>query len=509
MAGFRLSAGYRYAAAGLSGAALPLSLAPLSWWPVAILCCASLFSLTQRLDNKQLFFTNLIFGIGLYATGASWIYVSIHQYGQAPALLAGLMTGAFAVGLGLVFALPMQLLGLARTQAGLLGTFYFAAVWVLGEWFRGWFLTGFPWLYLGYGMIDTWLAGWLPIFGALGVSLVTALSAALCSQIPGTLRASETKVLVYASAKLMLIAALWSGGYLLQTLRWTTEADSAIQVSLVQPDNPVLGKWQPETLPRILDNFHTLAEEKKGQDLIIWPESAIPAMRHEVQNFLEQMDNQAREHNTALIAGMPEYNFNDQRYFNSVVALGAASGGYQKRRLVPFGEYVPVEQWLRGIIGFFDLPMSAFSAGEDQQGLITVGAYKIATAICYEIAYARPLARDAGKADILLTVSNDTWFGDSFGPHQHLQIARIRALENQKPLLRATNDGITAFISAKGDIEKQLSRFAPGVLDGEVMPRSGLTPYTQWAECPVLALCVAIALLVGLRSRRGADFAGS
>ncbi|HAD09705.1 MAG TPA: apolipoprotein N-acyltransferase, partial [Porticoccaceae bacterium] len=135
------------------------------------------------------------------------------------------------MGLGLVFALPMQLLGLARTQAGLLGTFYFAAVWVLGEWFRGWFLTGFPWLYLGYGMIDTWLAGWLPIFGALGVSLVTALSAALCSQIPGTLRASETKVLVYASAKLMLIAALWSGGYLLQTLRWTTEADSTIQVS--------------------------------------------------------------------------------------------------------------------------------------------------------------------------------------------------------------------------------------------------------------------------------------
>lgn len=502
MPGFPLSAGLRYSAAGLSGALLPLSLAPLSWWPVAIVSCASLFTVTSGLNNKQLFLTNLIFGIGLYATGASWVYVSIHHYGQAPALLAGLMTGAFAVGLGLVFALPMQLLSLARTRSGLLSACCFAAVWTLGEWFRGWFLTGFPWLYLGYGQVDTWLTGWLPVFGVLGVSFIIALSAALCSQIIGDMQDGNARGLKGISKKLLLIASLWSGGFLLQPLSWTTEADTVVDVSLVQPDNPVLDKWQAEALPGILADFRELAQAQRQQDLIVWPESAIPAMRHEIEDFLEQMDGRARQQNTALIAGMPEYNFSDQRYFNSVISLGTASGGYRKRRLVPFGEYVPLEHWLRGVIGFFDLPMSAFSSGDNQQPPITFGAHKIATAICYEIAYARPLARDAGEADILLTVSNDTWFGNSFGPHQHLQIARIRALESQKPLLRATNDGITAFIDARGKVEKQLARFVPGVLDGQVIPRSGLTPYSGWTDTPVLSFCLAIMVIAGLRSWR-------
>ena len=512
MTELRASGGLRYTAAALSGALLPLSLAPVSWWPVAILSCATLFTLTRGLRGKQLFLTNLVFGISLYGTGASWIYVSIHHYGQASVPLAGLMTAAFAVGLGLVFALPMQLLGLAHPKTALSSAGYFAAIWVVGEWFRGWFLTGFPWLYLGYGQIDTWLAGWLPILGVLGVGFVIALSGALCSQIVGATvvnatnpKTARNKVCGPASSARHLtgIALLWSGGYLLQALTWTTPAATqALNISLVQPDNPVLGKWQDEVRPRILADFNELVEKKLGQDLVVWPESAIPAMRHEVQDFLEQMDGLAQERNTGLIAGVPEYRSTDQRFFNSVIALGTAKGRYQKRRLVPFGEYVPLERWLRGLIRFFDLPMSAFSSGEEQQALIAVGPHKIATAICYEIAYARPLARDARAADILLTVSNDTWFGSSFGPHQHLQIARVRALENQKPLIRATNDGITAFISARGTIEKQQPRFVSGVLDGQVMPRSGLTPFARWNDIPMLILCLVIAVSTGLRARR-------
>lgn len=503
MSEFRGSAGLRYIAVALAGAVLPLSMAPMSWWPVAIFSCAALFRLTRGQRGRQLFLTNLVFGISLYATGASWIYVSIHHYGQASVPLAGLMTAAFAVGLGLVFALPMQLLGLTQPRTGLANAGYFAAIWVLGEWFRGWFLTGFPWLYLGYGQIDTWLAGWLPILGVLGVSFAIALSGALCSQILAGALGTKVAAATDSAITLTLIALLWLSGYVLKPLTWTTPTSTqALRVSLVQPDNPVLGKWQAEVRQRILADFHGLLAKKPDQDLIVWPESAIPALQHEVGDFLDQMARLAEQHNTGLIAGIPEYRLADQRYFNSVIALGTATGHYQKRRLVPFGEYVPLERWLRGLISFFDLPMSAFSSGADQQALIAVGPHRIATAICYEIAYARPLARDARAADILLTVSNDTWFGSSFGPHQHLQIARVRALENQKPLLRSTNDGITAFINARGEIETQLSRFIPGVLDGVVVPRHGLTPFARWQDTPILALCLVIAISAGLRARR-------
>ena len=528
-----LPASARNTAALLSGALLPVAFAPLSWWAVAIICCAVLNLALRNATPGQTFAACLLFGIGLYATGASWIYVSIHQYGQAPLLLATLLTALFVIGLGAVFALPLIFYAYTKHGNPCLRVFLFAAIWVIGEWFRGWFLTGFPWLYLGYGLVDTWLAGWAPIGGVLAISGIVAFSGAVLAEgsvklyqrrynsaipehrLPQNQGSSKNQNQDFSQNQpemtgtilliltLLILTALWLGGSLLQKQEWTQPAaTSPLSVTLVQPNNPVLTKWDQNTLPTILSDIRKKTVALAHQDIIVWPEAAIPALQNSVQGFLDELDDIAVDQQTALVMGLPT-SANNQ-YFNAVIGLGAATGSYQKRRLVPFGEYVPLEQWLRGAIAFFDLPMSSFSAGGDQQALIQIGPYRLATAICYEIAYSGPLATDARLANLLLTVSNDTWFGDSLGPHQHLQIARIRALETGKALMRATNDGITAFIDAKGRVQSQLPRFSPGVLQGTVMPRQGTTPYTRWGVLPVISLCLVLlvtALMLSLRRR--------
>lgn len=480
---------------------LPLAFAPLSWWPVAIISCATLYLLLIGLRFRRALLTGLSYGIGLYATGASWVYVSINQYGQASVLLATFLTAIFVIALGFVFALPLSLYaGIARQTRPCFRPLMFAAIWVLGEWLRGWFLTGFPWLYLGYGFIDTWLAGWGPLGGVLAISGIVAFSGAVVGNSL-TRVISRDHLLIGSNycfttiLAALLVMTFWLCGNILSKQSWTQPATkTALKVALVQPNHPVLEKWNGSTLPLLLADIRRQTQNLSNYDIVVWPESAIPAMRYTVTEFLDELDKMAKEHRISVITGIPTASENGE-YFNSVIGLGLANGIYRKRHLVPFGEYVPLQNLLRGVISFFDLPMSSFSSGDKQQTLIKVGPYNLATAICYEIAYSGTVAADSNKANILLTVSNDTWFGNSLGPHQHLQIARMRALETAKPLIRATNDGITALISSQGLVTDQLFRAAAGVLRGSVLPRNGSTPYSRWGMLPVILLSFAILLL--------------
>jgi apolipoprotein N-acyltransferase len=503
----------RYTSALISGALLPLSFAPLSWWPVAVISCASLYILLSDVQFRRALLSCLLYGVGLYATGASWIFVSIHQYGQASAFLSTLLTGVFVTGLGLIFVLPFGLYTIAnRSLKPFVRPLLFSAIWVLGEWFRGWFLTGFPWLYLGYGFIDTWLAGWAPLIGVLGISGIVAYSGAtignsVCRPTDNSVQRSAMDNVMSGDGVLpqyegwrgtsvtaLLVLTLWLCGNLLGNQSWTEPATkTALKVALVQPNNPVLSKWDTRSLPSFLANIRTTTQSLSNHDLVVWPESAIPAVQHKVAEFLVELDNLANEHQVGVITGIPTSSASG-KYFNSVIGLGTASGTYQKRHLVPFGEYVPMEGLLRGLINFFDLPMSSFSPGDERQTMIKAGSYNITTAICYEIAYSEMVAKDSKNAHLLLTVSNDTWFGNSLGPHQHLQIARMRALETGKPLIRATNDGITAFISARGEVTDVLTRSASGVLSGLVLPRRGSTPYNRWGSMPTIITSLAIML---------------
>lgn len=484
--------GRRRIAALLAGALLPLAFAPLGWWLLAPACAGALGALLNGLRPRAALALAWWFGIGLYGVGTSWIYVSIHGYGGASAPLAAALTGLFVLGMAVLFALPFTLCGfidLERWRGMLLG---FPAVWVLGEWLRSWVFTGFPWLYLGYAPVDTWLAGWAPVTGVLGMSLAVAITgcvALVFAQSPGRWAALTAAALV---------TGLWGGAWWLQQRAWTQPTPPWLEVALVQPAQSLAMKWDGGSLSEILTNFVASNRRHGGVDLLVWPETAIPRFRHEVAPLLDREDGWARAKDLGLLLGVPLAEGETGPYYNGLIGLGAAQGSYGKRRLVPFGEYVPLESLLRGTIRFFDLPMSHFSRAPEQQPLLTLGGLRIAVAICYEIVYPDLVAGSAADANLLVTVSNDTWFGASVGPHQHFQMARLRAMENGKPLVRATNDGITAVVDARGQVTARLPQFEPGVLRAAVLPRQGATPFSGYGSIPLVVLCGLLLVIAWL-----------
>lgn len=499
MAGRRAPPGWRHPAALLTGAALPLAFAPFEYWLLAPLCAGFLGWLLRDCGPRGATALAWWFGAGLYGVGTSWVYVSIHVYGAASPPLAALLTALFCAGMALLFALPFALAGmldLHRARGALLG---FPALWVLGEWLRGWVLTGFPWLYLGYAAIDTPLAGLAPLTGVLGMSLGVAMTGAALLAL--ATRAGWQRLALAAP----LVAAVWGGSWWLQPRAWTTPDATPIDLALVQPAQSLQMKWSADQLPAIFANFTATNRRLGDADLIIWPETAIPRFRHEVAPLLDGEHHWARAAGIGLVLGVPIADPDDGRYYNGLIGLGAADGIYRKRRLVPFGEYVPLEPLLRGTIAFFDLPMSDFSRAPEPQPLLSLGATGLAAAICYEIVYPDLVAASAAGAGLLVTVSNDSWFGASMGPHQHFQMARLRALENGKPLLRATNDGITAVVDSRGRVSAQLPQFGPGVLRARVTPHRGATPFSRYHSMPVVLCCAALLLFAAAvhRPRRG------
>lgn len=474
--------------APLGGALVTLSLAPFELWPAAVLGCAIYAYLLASCSTRQAIWRGWLFGAGMFGTGVSWVYVSIHVYGNASIPLAVALTALFCAGLALLHALQAYLYArVIRPLPGgmLLG---FAAIWVLGEWLRSWLLTGFPWLYLGYAHSDTWLAGWAPITGVYGLSFAVAFSAS-CLFLAW--RSRQTATLVsYA----VLLATLWGGGLMLRPIEWVAPASELpLSVAIYQPNIPLEKKWDRREYPDILRQYERTLRPMFNQDLILWPESAIPRVYDQSRSFFDPIARRASLSDTTLISGIPTRDSNN-RYYNSIIALGQGSGQYDKQRLVPFGEYVPLEQWLRGLIDFFDLPMSSFSSGRSGQAPLQVGNYRVGPLICYEIVYPELAAKSARRAELLVTISNDSWFGNSIGPLQHLQMARMRALENGRYLLRGTNNGVSAIINHRGQIVMQSEQFVETTLVGDAQVMLGNTPFTSFGSLPLL---VALWLLLG------------
>lgn len=251
-------------------------------------------------------------------------------------------------------------------------------------------------------------------------------------------------------------------------------------------------KWDPAQIEAQLLLYQSLTLNAAPSDLIIWPETAVPILKDQAQGYLNSMDRIISRQDSALITGLPlrqNDEKGDLRYYNAMTTLGDSNGEYRKQKLVPFGEYVPLQDMLRGLIAFFDLPMSDFARGPSQQAPLSAKGYKIAPYICYEVVYPEFATELAAQSDILLTISNDTWFGTSIGPMQHLQMAQMRALEAGRWMIRATNNGVSALIDPKGKITATVPQFQQAVLRGSVVPMQGLTPYLQWQSWPLVLLC--------------------
>ncbi len=476
------------------GALQSFAFAPLALWPLGVGCLAALFWL-WLVAPARAGLTGFAFGAGLFAAGTYWLYNSIHVLGRAPLAVAFvLMLGLVAI-MGSYSALVGWLIGRFgphRLAPRLLGAS--AGLWVLMEWFRGWFLSGFPWLALGYSVIDTPLAGYAPVIGVYGVSLAAALTAGLLVMVA----VARTPARLAAA-----IAVIFGVGAALGGVRWTHPSGPPLTVGIVQGAIPQDLKWQEDNRERTLEVYRTLTQQVLGQRIIIWPEAALPLLYHEAVPYLTALYREAAAKGSDLVLGLLRYDFDRGEYQNGLVALGADEEWYYKRRLVPFGEFFPVPGFVRAWMRLKSLTYVDLAPGAERQPPLSAGGQKLGATICYEDAYAVEQLAVLKDATLLVNVSNDAWFGDSSAPHQHLDITRMRALEAGRWMMRGTNNGISALIDPRGRVVARTRQFVPEVLKGSVVPYTGLTPYARLRNWPALGGALALVLVAAWCARSG------
>ena len=486
-----------------AGALTPLALAPFAIWPLALLSIALFYLGLRELTPRQAALRGWCYGVALYLAGSGWIYVSIHDYGAASPLLAGGLTLAFCAAVALFFALPAWLWAryLRRPRPGVAEALAFAALWLAQEAFRGWFLTGFPWLYAGYSQLDGPLRGLAPLGGVWLLSFVLALTAALLCNLLQLRR----QHLALASG-LSLLLGPWLLAQALNEHAWTHAKGEPLRVAAIQGNVEQNLKWDPDALEAQLALYRDMTLASPPAELIVWPETAVPVLKEYAEGYLAVMARIASDRQAALITGVPLRQVNaagERRFYNAITVLGEGQGTYLKQKLVPFGEYVPLQDLLRGLIAFFDLPMSDFARGPAQQPLLQAKGLRLASYICYEAVYPEFAAELARDSDLLLTISNDTWFGRSIGPVQHLQMAQMRALEAGRWMIRATNNGISVLIDPQGRIQSRIPPFEAAILYGEVQAMQGHTPYLRFGSLPLAILAALILFATLLANRLG------
>ncbi|SEQ22927.1 apolipoprotein N-acyltransferase [Ectothiorhodospira magna] len=485
----------------LAGVALVPAFAPFEIRVLGVLAPALLFLLWAGAQPRQAAWRGYVFGLGLFGAGVYWVYYSLHLFGAAIAPLAALITAGFVMLLALFPALLGYLVARlrGRTTPFVHLVVLVPALWVLFEWWRSWLLTGFPWLLLGTAQRDTALAGYLPVLGVFGTSLVAAMMAG--ALVWGVVSGPRRLV-----AALGLVGVLWLGGLGLTQVEWTRPVGEPLQVSLVQGNMAQEDKLRPGARVTAMKLYGELTEAAFGSDLILWPETAVPSFYHALEeDFFLPLAAEAGIHGGALLAGIFTYEHHTRRMFNSIVKVDADHPQfYHKRKRVPFGEYLPMRGWLEWLERYIELPMADLSQGHGGYTLEAAGIV-LGASICYEDAFGHLIIRALPQAQMLVNVTNDAWFGDSIAPHQHLEIAQVRSLEAGRDMLRATNTGISAVIDHQGRIRDRSPQFQPHVLTSWAQPREGRTPYALWGNWLVvtgLMVLVAGLLLGGARRSR-------
>jgi apolipoprotein N-acyltransferase len=482
------------AAALAAGALTVAGFAPPALFPLPFLTLAGLLLLWRRAATPQAAFrTGFAFGAGLFGVGASWVYVSLHDFGMMPAPLAAIGTLAYCAILALYPAAAGWCLARLRLDRAVSALLAFPALWTIFEWLRGWIFTGVSWLALGYSQVDSPLAGLAPVAGTYGVSFVTALCAGLLVIVISGSRKARL------AGGLALVFA-FGLGQLLKQIAWTSPQGTPLKVALLQGNIPQDLKFQPDQYATTLATYKRLIEASQGQ-LIVLPETAIPRFLDAVDpGYLKDIARIAVERRADVLFGVPIRD-REGRYFNSVVSVGASpSQRYDKAHLVPFGEFVP--PGFGWVVKTFAIPLSDFSLGPKNPKPLALAGQLVAPNICWEDAFGEEIIRQLPEATLLVNVSNVAWFGDSLAPAQHLQISRMRAIETGRTMLRATNTGVTAIIDPRGRVVAKLPQFAEGILAGEVRGYVGASPYVRFGNVPIVLICLAVIAALALRARR-------
>lgn len=474
------------------GGLMVLAFEPFGLWLFAPLSLAAFFALITRATGKHTFLSGLAFGYGLYGFGVSWVYVSLSTYGGMPLWMGIIAVLGFAGILALFIGLMAY--SVSRLFSGNIKSQLFALplAWVIFEWMKSWVLTGFPWLDIGYTQTSTWLLGWAPIGGIYLVSLAVGIasgSLAWCIVFKRTHALTVLPVLVLVS---------WA----VDTFEWSQDQGLPLQVGIVQANVPINSKWAATERDRLIGRYVSLSSElsaSQTMDLIVWPETALPLYRQSINPAFWQS---ITPPGTALLTGLldapslaaspPSY---DQTYNAAVLVCDGDTQTYRKRHLVPFGEYMPLRFVFGWVLDYLQLPMSDLAYWQGVQPLRCQGKIDIGLSICYEDAFANEYRQNVGDASLLVNISEDAWFGDSFAPHQRLQMAQMRARELARPMVRSANSGPSVFLDERGRVLAKTEQFTVQTLSHQIQPKTGDTLYKRFGNWVILFSILIIAIL--------------
>ncbi len=474
--------------ATLTGSLSVFSFSEISHWAIVIVSIGWLLLILKKVNRTESFWIGWFFGIGYFGSNIWWIHISIESFGIPDPLIAVFLNAIFICLLAFyfsVFGISIKLLSSSKVPLLLIAPI----IWLLLEIARGKFFTGFPWLVVGYTQIDSPLSGLLPVIGAYGVSFVVVCLASCLAFIV------KSKILRYKAIVVLSVIPILISSYLLQKNDYTSKKNDLLKISIVQGSLPFEVRWSNSSTKLILEHYLRLSKDEWTSDILVWPETVFTKPLDLNESEVELLKSISQRTDTHLILGVPFIQAFDNKIFNSILSVSDSIDLYKKRKLVPFGEYFPFRKLLNSFYANLNIPLSDFAPGSLEKNKFIIKENIIGALICYEIAFASIVRSSLPQAELLINLSNDSWFGRSVAAFQHLQIVRVRAAELERPIIRATNTGISAIINYKGDVIESSKQFTPQVIDGIVEGRVGLTPYSKIGEFGVVFYALGLVLL--------------
>ena len=487
-----------YLVATILGLLFSLGFAPNDLWFLSIFSLTCVHFLIQKNNKRELFFVGYFFGIGLWTVGISWLYVSIHYYGNIGILWSSILTLLFILIISIYSGLTLLLYNYLRSDSKILSIFSLPIAWIVVEYLRSILFTGFPWLISGTMLAATPLDGWTPIIGAQGNTFFLLLLSSLFYHLISNLKYYESALL-----SLILLMTLVVSSLALKNKSWT-QLDGSVMASVVQTNLELKQKWSTEGVIKTKNMIEEAIESGVEEEIIVFPETALIFSQSEMGDWIVDIDNQAREKGITLLTGIVEREDNF-KVRNRILGLGEADTHYDKIKLVPFGEFIPFEHLTGKLFDILGLKLTNTLPGE-QLNIINARNIRISASICYEIAFPDLIRKTAFDSNLIVTISNDTWFGRSYGPIQHLEIAQNRALEHKKAILRSTNSGISAFISKNGEIIEKQSYFEDKLLRKEIKLYKGETFYAKYGNFPLFLIISIMFMYLFINNRRNYIF---
>lgn len=478
---------------------LPYNLHLVPFLTVAIISLLVLYSKSLH----QVTILGFLYGLGWFGIGISWIHISISNFGEMP-LVFSLAVMLIFVGYLAIFPAITLYLAWRLTKDITYFPMLMVANWTLIEFIRSWLLSGFPWISLGYSQTNGWLSSYAPLIGETGITAIIIFIGSLSAVVVS--RSINRAVMLQVLFSICLLSFVKSP--IAEILNGWAYSNKVQPVALVQGNIEQELKWNTFRQDKIMRKYLVMSLPYLDGRIVIWPETAIPKLEVLAQEYISKVNSLSLENGSSIISGVIDQRL-DGSVYNSMIVMGSSSSlpsesgyyyrsdnRYQKHQLVPIGEFVPFDNLIRRLDKIFNLPYSSINRGERIQGNLVANGVGVLPSICYEVAFPRQMRLNFNSgSQLIVTISNDAWFGDSIGPFQHFQIAVMRAMEFGRPLLRAANTGITAVVGPDGKVLGRLPQFKEGVLSMDVPLVEGKTPYSIYGDWPIYIISFFVFML--------------